>query len=194
MTTLPLLAFAFLVGATQLPAATETAPLKIPAPSRTEARDPAAREQMEKLAAMSPEERREFIKANPEIRERLKARFENMSDEDKANLRGRLQDKAGELTPEQKEKMREKLSGRKGPVSEEQAAAILKEHPELKEKLAARKKATEATPEKPRPSGDEKPHPEMLAKLKAHLQTLSPAEREKFIAEHPRAKAILEAK
>lgn len=194
MNPLPLLALALLVGAAQLPAATETPPLKMPAANSTDAKEPAAREQIEKLAAMSPEERREYIKSHPEIRESLQARFQNMSEENKAKLKERFQGKAAELTPEQKEKMREKFSGKKGPVSEEQAAAVLKEHPELKEKLDARKKAAASTPDKVSPPGDTNSRPEMLAKLKAHLETLSPEEREKFIAEHPRAKAILEAK
>ena len=108
---------------------------------------PELRETLEKLKAMSPEERQAWLKEHPEVaakiekaRAALKERADNLTPEQKEKLKAKLKERGEDLTPEQKEKLRAKMKERLDKMTPEEKAEFLKKHPELKEKLEGDKK------------------------------------------------------
>jgi Spy/CpxP family protein refolding chaperone len=108
---------------------------------------PELRETLEKLKAMSPEERQAWLKEHPEVaakiekaRASLKERADNLTPEQKEKLKAKLKERGENLTPEQKEKLRAKMKERLDKMTPEEKAEFLKKHPELKEKPEGDKK------------------------------------------------------
>ena len=108
---------------------------------------PELKEAMEKIKAMSPEERQAWLKEHPEVaakiekaRAGLKERADNLTPEQKEKLKAKLKERGEDLTPEQKEKLRAKMKERLDKMTPEEKAKVLKKHPELKEKLEGDKK------------------------------------------------------
>ena len=152
-----------------------------------------------KLEAMSPEERKEFLENNPELREKLaklregdrpegpspelRKKLADMSPEERKEflekhpeLKERLagaKDKIDNLTPEQKEKLKSR--------AKEKVADLT---PEQKEKLKARMKERleKATPEQKE---------QMRARLKEKLDGMTPEQKEAFLKDHPEAAELL---
>ena len=98
---------------------------------------PELKEQIEKIKAMSPEERRTFFKEHPELREKLM---------DRAKSASPAADKRADFLKEHPE-LKEQLEKLKAMTPEERQA-WLKEHPELREKLMQRAQTSEVTPKK----------------------------------------------
>lgn len=154
--TLGLSLLALLVATSDSPAAPEgdkSARKEAPAKRDGDRRDeflkqhPELRETLEKLKAMSPEERQAWLKEHPEVaakiekaRAALKERADNLTPEQKEKLKAKLKERGENLTPEQKEKLREKMKERLDKMTPEEKAEFLKKHPELKEKLEGDKK------------------------------------------------------
>ena len=108
---------------------------------------PELRETLEKLKAMSPEERQAWLKEHPEIaakiekaRAALKERADNLTPEQKEKLKEKLKERGENLSPEQKEKLREKMKERLAKMTPEEREKVLQNHPELREKLEGDKK------------------------------------------------------
>ena len=89
---------------------------------------PELRETLEKLKAMSPEERQAWLKEHPEVAAKIE------------KARASLKERGENLTPEQKEKLRAKMKERLDKMTPEEKAEFLKKHPELKEKPEGDKK------------------------------------------------------
>jgi 2-oxo-4-hydroxy-4-carboxy--5-ureidoimidazoline (OHCU) decarboxylase len=157
-------------------------------PARTvrapDARDEAAKkhpelkEQIEKIKAMSPEERRTFFKEHPKLREKLM---------DRAQATSPGADKRADFLkdhPELKERI-EKLRA----MTPEERQAWMKEHPEIAEKLKERMK--DAGPD--RRQDFLKEHPELKEQIEK-LKAMTPEERQAWVKEHPElAKKIMPA-
>ena len=108
---------------------------------------PELRETIEKLKAMTPEERQAWLKEHPEVAAKiekakagLKERADNLTPEQKEKLKAKLKERADNLTPEQKEKLREKMKERLEKMTPEEREKVLQNHPELREKLGGDKK------------------------------------------------------
>jgi 2-oxo-4-hydroxy-4-carboxy--5-ureidoimidazoline (OHCU) decarboxylase len=84
---------------------------------------PDLKEQIEKLKAMSAEDRQAWLKEHPEAAEKLE------------KAKGALRERAQNLTPEQQEQLKARMKERLEKLSPEERAELLKKHPELKEKL-----------------------------------------------------------
>jgi len=84
---------------------------------------PEFKEVIEKLKAMSPEERQAWLKAHPEVAEKIE------------RARAALRERGENLSPEQREKLQARFKERLDKLSPEEREAMLKKHPELKEKL-----------------------------------------------------------
>lgn len=108
---------------------------------------PELREALEKLKAMTPEERQAWLKEHPDVAEKIekakaaaRERADNLTSEQKEKLKAKLKERGENLTPEQKEKLREKMKERLAQMTPEQKEEFLKKHPELREKLEGDKK------------------------------------------------------
>ena len=161
-------------------AATGTAP----APEQ-----PELKAQLEKLRAMSREERQAWLKEHPEAAEKIKQAMAG------AEARGRKPGEAGspgggrdrfaefaKAHPELKEAI-EKLKG----MSAEERQAWLKEHPEVAEKIekakaALRERAQNLTPEQ---------QEQLKARMKERFEKLSPEERAELLKKRPELKEKL---
>jgi 2-oxo-4-hydroxy-4-carboxy--5-ureidoimidazoline (OHCU) decarboxylase len=161
-------------------AATGTAP----APEQ-----PELKAQLEKLRAMSREERQAWLKEHPEAAEKIKQAMAG------AEARGRKPGEAGspgvgrdrfaefaKAHPELKEAI-EKLKG----MSAEERQAWLKEHPEAAEKIekakgALRERAQNLTPEQ---------QEQLKARMKERFEKLSPEERAELLKKRPELKEKL---
>ena len=161
-------------------AATGTAP----APEQ-----PELKAQLEKLRAMSREERQAWLKEHPEAAEKIKQAMAG------AEGRGRKPGEAGspgvgrdrfaefaKAHPELKEAI-EKLKG----MSAEERQAWLKEHPEVAEKIekakgALRERAQNLTPEQ---------QEQLKARMKERFEKLSPEERAELLKKRPELKEKL---
>jgi len=161
-------------------AATGTAP----APEQ-----PELKAQLEKLRAMSREERQAWLKEHPEAAEKIKLAMAG------AEARGRKPGEAGspgvgrdrfaefaKAHPELKEAI-EKLKG----MSAEERQAWLKEHPEVAEKIekakaALRERAQNLTPEQ---------QEQLKARMKERFEKLSPEERAELLKKRPELKEKL---
>jgi len=161
-------------------AATGTAP----APEQ-----PELKAQLEKLRAMSREERQAWLKEHPEAAEKIKQAMAG------AEGRGRNPGEAGspgvgrdrfaefaKAHPELKEAI-EKLKG----MSAEERQAWLKEHPEVAEKIekakgALRERAQNLTPEQ---------QEQLKARMKERFEKLSPEERAELLKKRPELKEKL---
>jgi 2-oxo-4-hydroxy-4-carboxy--5-ureidoimidazoline (OHCU) decarboxylase len=162
-------------------AATGTAP----APEQ-----PELKAQLEKLRAMSREERQAWLKEHPEAAEKIKQARAG------AEARGRKpgeavvqlgvdRDRFAEFAkahPELKEAI-EKLKG----MSAEERQAWLKEHPEAAEKIekakgALRERAQNLTPEQ---------QEQLKARMKERFEKLSPEERAELLKKRPELKEKL---
>ena len=161
-------------------AATGTAP----APEQ-----PELKAQLEKLRAMSREERQAWLKEHPEAAEKIKLAMAG------AEARGRKPGEAGspgvgrdrfaefaKAHPELKEAI-EKLKG----MSAEERQAWLKEHPEAAEKIekakgALRERAQNLTPEQ---------QEQLKARMKERFEKLSPEERAELLKKRPELKEKL---
>ena len=161
-------------------AATGTAP----APEQ-----PELKAQLEKLRAMSREERQAWLKEHPEAAEKIKQAMAG------AEARGRKPAEAGspgvgrdrfaefaKAHPELKEAI-EKLKG----MSAEERQAWLKEHPEAAEKIekakgALRERAQNLTPEQ---------QEQLKARMKERFEKLSPEERAELLKKRPELKEKL---
>ena len=121
---------------------------------------PELKEQIEKLRAMTPEERQAWMKEHPEIAEKLKERMKDAGPD-------RRQDFLKEH-PELKEQI-EKLKA----MTPEERQAWVKEHPELAKKImpAMREGASNATPA---------PKDKLREKSNDIFERLSPEDREKL--------------
>ena len=84
---------------------------------------PELKETIEKLKAMTPEERQAWLKEHPEAAEKIE------------KAKGALRERAENLTPEQQEKLKARMKERFEKLSPEERAELLKKRPELKEKL-----------------------------------------------------------
>ena len=84
---------------------------------------PELKEAIEKLKAMSPEERQAWLKEHPEAAEKIE------------KAKAALRERGENLSPEQKEKLKARFKERLEKLSPEEREAMLKKHPELKEKL-----------------------------------------------------------
>ena len=84
---------------------------------------PELKEVIEKLKAMSPEERQAWLKAHPEVAEKIE------------KAKAALRERGENLTPEEREKLKARFKERLDKLSPEEREAMLKKHPELKEKL-----------------------------------------------------------
>ena len=146
---------------------------------------PELKEQMEKLKAMSPEERQAWIKEHPEAAEKIKAAM--------GALRARNGGEAGDgksgrgaeflsAHPELKETF-EKLKA----MTPEERQAWLKEHPEAAEKIEKAKAALRERGENLSPEEKEK----LKARFKERIEKLSPEEREAMLKKHPELKEKL---
>jgi 2-oxo-4-hydroxy-4-carboxy--5-ureidoimidazoline (OHCU) decarboxylase len=189
---LPRLALILTVATLVTAAHAETKPVTPPPeqPTRkvnaTDAREealkdhPELKEQLEKIKAMTPEERRTFFKEHPELREKLMERNQSASP---------AADKRAEFLkdhPELKEQL-EKLRA----MTPEERQAWMKEHPELREKLMQRAQNSEVTPKKR--EDFLKDHPELKEQVDK-LKAMSPEERQAWVKEHPElAKKIMPA-
>lgn len=161
-------------------AATGTAP----APEQ-----PELKAQLEKLRAMSREERQAWLKEHPEAAEKIKQAMAG------AEARGRKPGEAGspgggrdrfaefaKAHPELKEAI-EKLKG----MSAEERQAWLKEYPEVAEKIekakaALRERAQNLTPEQ---------QEQLKARMKERFEKLSPEERAELLKKRPELKEKL---
>ena len=161
-------------------AATGTAP----APEQ-----PELKAQLEKLRAMSREERQAWLKEHPEAAEKIKQAMAG------AEARGRKPGEAGspgvgrdrfaefaKAHPELKEAI-EKLKG----MSAEERQAWLKEHPEVAEKIekakgALRERAQNLTTEQ---------QEQLKARMKERFEKLSPEERAELLKKRPELKEKL---
>jgi len=161
-------------------AATGTAP----APEQ-----PELKAQLEKLRAMSREERQAWLKEHPEAAEKIKQTMAG------AEARGRKPGEAGspgvgrdrfaefaKAHPELKEAI-EKLKG----MSAEERQAWLKEHPAVAEKIekakgALRERAQNLTPEQ---------QEQLKARMKERFEKLSPEERAELLKKRPELKEKL---
>ena len=84
---------------------------------------PELKETIEKLKAMTPEERQAWLKEHPEAAEKIE------------KAKGALRERAQNLTPEQQEQLKARMKERFEKLSPEERAELLKKRPELKEKL-----------------------------------------------------------
>ena len=84
---------------------------------------PELKEAIEKLKAMTPEERQAWLKEHPEAAEKIE------------KAKGNLRERAQNLTPEQQEQLKARMKERFEKLSPEERAELLKKRPELKEKL-----------------------------------------------------------
>ncbi len=84
---------------------------------------PELKETIEKLKAMTPEERQAWLKEHPEAAEKIE------------KAKGALRERAENLTPEQQEKLKARMKERFEKLSPEERAELLKKRPELKDKL-----------------------------------------------------------
>ena len=84
---------------------------------------PELKETLEKLKAMTPEERQAWLKEHPEAAEKIE------------KAKGNLRERAQNLTPEQQEQLKARMKERFEKLSPEERAELLKKRPELKEKL-----------------------------------------------------------
>jgi 2-oxo-4-hydroxy-4-carboxy--5-ureidoimidazoline (OHCU) decarboxylase len=123
---------------------------------------PELKEQIEKLRAMTPEERQAWMKEHPELREKLMQRAQN-----------------SEVTPKKREdflkdhpELKEQIEKLKAMTPEERQAWV-KEHPELAKKImpAMRAGAGNATPA---------PKDKLREKSNDIFERLSPEDREKL--------------
>ena len=121
---------------------------------------PELKEQIEKLRAMTPEERQAWMKEHPEIAEKLKERMKDAGPDRRQDF---LKDH-----PELKEQI-EKLKA----MTPEERQAWVKEHPELAKKImpAMREGASNATPA---------PKDKLREKSNDIFERLSPEDREKL--------------
>ena len=121
---------------------------------------PELKEQIEKLRAMTPEERQAWMKEHPEIAEKLKERMKDAGPDRRQDF---LKDH-----PELKDQI-EKLKA----MTPEERQAWVKEHPELAKKImpAMRAGAGNATPA---------PKDKLLEKSNDIFERLSPEDREKL--------------
>jgi 2-oxo-4-hydroxy-4-carboxy--5-ureidoimidazoline (OHCU) decarboxylase len=121
---------------------------------------PELKEQIEKLRAMTPEERQAWMKEHPEIAEKLKERMKDSGPDRRQDF---LKDH-----PELKEQI-EKLKA----MTPEERQAWVKEHPELAKKImpAMRAGAGNATPA---------PKDKLREKSNDIFERLSPEDREKL--------------
>ena len=170
---------------------------------------PELRETLEKLKAMSPEERQAWLKEHPEAAEKIKLAMAG------AEARGRKPGEAGspgggrdrfaefaKAHPELKEAI-EKLKG----MSPEERQAWLKEHPEVAEKIekakaTIRERADNLTPEqKEKLKAKLKERGENLTpeqkeklreKMKERFEKMTPEEKAEFLKKHPELKEKLE--
>jgi 2-oxo-4-hydroxy-4-carboxy--5-ureidoimidazoline (OHCU) decarboxylase len=139
---------------------------------------PELKEQIEKIKAMSPEERRTFFKEHPELREKLMERNQSTSP---------AADKRADFLKEHPE-LKEQLEKLKAMTPEERQA-WMKEHPEIAEKLKERMK--DAGPD--RRQDFLKEHPELKEQIEK-LKAMTPEERQAWVKEHPElAKKIMPA-
>jgi 2-oxo-4-hydroxy-4-carboxy--5-ureidoimidazoline (OHCU) decarboxylase len=135
----------------------------------------------ERIKAMTPDERKEFLKNHPEAVERLKERVKEAAGKEAPSG-----DKRAEFLkdhPELKEHL-EKLKA----MSPDERKAWLKDHPEVAEKLEKAKaklkeKAEDATPEQKE---------KLKGKIKERLEKMTPEQKEEFFKKHPEAKEKLE--
>ncbi len=133
-----------------------------------------------KLEAMSPEERKEFLEKNPELREKLaKLREGDRPEGPSPELRKKLADMSPEERKEFLEKhpeLKERLAGAKDKIDNLT--------PEQKEKLKARMKERleKATPEQKE---------QMRARLKEKLDGMTSEQKEAFLKDHPEAAELL---
>jgi len=150
---------------------------------------PELKAQLEKLRAMSREERQAWLKEHPEAAEKIKQAMAG------AEARGRKPGEAGspgvgrdrfaefaKAHPELKEAI-EKLKG----MSAEERQAWLKEHPEVAEKIekakgALRERAQNLTPEQ---------QEQLKARMKERFEKLSPEERAELLKKRPELKEKL---
>jgi len=84
---------------------------------------PELKETIEKLKAMTPEERQAWLKEHPEVAEKIE------------KAKGAQRERAENLTPEQQEKLKARMKERFEKLSPEERAELLKKRPELKDKL-----------------------------------------------------------
>ena len=191
-TTLLLLA-AFLLAADafgQSPFETKPKPAESAATGTAPAPEqPELKAQLEKLRAMSREERQAWLKEHPEAAEKIKQAMAG------AEARGRQPGEAGspgvgrdrfaefaKAHPELKEAI-EKLKG----MSAEERQAWLKEQPEVAEKIekakgALRERAQNLTPEQ---------QEQLKARMKERFEKLSPEERAELLKKRPELKEKL---
>ena len=164
--------------------AESAATVTTPAPEQ-----PELKAQLEKLRAMSREERQAWLKEHPEAAEKIKQAMAG------AEARGRKPGEAGspgvgrdrfaefaKAHPELKEAI-EKLKG----MSAEERQAWLKEHPEVAEKIekakgALRERAQNLTTEQ---------QEQLKARMKERFEKLSPEERAELLKKRPELKEKL---
>lgn len=130
---------------------------------------PELKAQLEKLKAMSPEDRQAWLKEHPEAAEKIKQAM--------SGARGGKPDAAriaefAKNHPELKEAI-EKLKG----MTPEERQAWLKEHPEAAEKIEKAKGALRERAEKLTPEQQEK----LKARMKERFEKLSPEERAELL-------------
>jgi len=191
-TTLLLLAASLLAADAfgQSPFETKPKPAESAATGTAPAQEqPELKAQLEKLRAMSREERQAWLKEHPEAAEKIKLAMAG------AEARGRKPGEAGspgggrdrfaefaKAHPELKEAI-EKLKG----MSAEERQAWLKEHPEVAEKIekakaALRERAQNLTPEQ---------QEQLKARMKERFEKLSPEERAELLKKRPELKEKL---
>lgn len=171
-------------------AADKPAPAESAATETASAPDhPELKAQLEKIRAMSREERQAWLKEHPEAAEKIKQARAG------AEARGRKPGEAGSPSvdqdrfaefakahPELKEAI-EKLKG----MSAEERQAWLKEHPAVAEKIekakgALRERAQNLTPEQ---------QEQLKARMKERFEKLSPEERAELLKKRPELKEKL---
>ncbi len=131
---------------------------------------------LEKLKDMSPEERQAWLKAHPEIAEKLKERMKDAGPDRRQDF---LKDH-----PELKEHI-EKLKS----MTPEERQAWLKEHPEIAAKIEKAKAGMKDRGDNLTPEQKEK----LREKMKERFENMTPEQKAEALKKHPELKEKLEA-